>query len=84
MGTAEQRTIIQQYGDCTPAVDGRAVTFGTARRGLGAHSKGPFIATQLNSTRRRVELSCVAINGPLRVKQADVALTAASGSVISA
>jgi len=24
-----------------------------------------FIATQLNSTRRRVELSCVAINGPL-------------------
>jgi len=27
-------------------------------------SKGPFIATQLNSTRRRVELSCVAINGP--------------------
>ena len=23
------------------------------------------IATQLNSTRRRVELSCVAINGPL-------------------
>jgi len=25
---------------------------------------GPFIATQLNSTRRRVELSCVAINGP--------------------
>jgi len=27
--------------------------------------KGPFIATQLNSTRRRVELSCVAINGPL-------------------
>jgi len=28
--------------------------------------KGPFIATQLNSTRprRRVELSCVAINGP--------------------
>ena len=27
--------------------------------------KGPFIATQLNSTRRRVELSCVAINAPL-------------------
>ena len=26
--------------------------------------KGPFIATQLNSTRRRVELSFVAINGP--------------------
>ena len=25
-------------------------------------SKGPFIATQLNSTRRRVELSCVAID----------------------
>jgi len=33
---AEQRTIIQQYGDCTLAVDGRAVTFGTARRGLNA------------------------------------------------
>jgi len=32
--TAEQRAIIQQYGD-TLAVDGRAVTFGTARRGLG-------------------------------------------------
>ena len=29
------------------------------------HNKGAFIATQLNSTRRRVELSCVAINGPL-------------------
>jgi len=29
-------------------------------------TKGPFIATQLNSTRRRVELSCVAINGPLQ------------------
>jgi len=27
-------------------------------------SKGPFIATRLNSTRRRVELSCVALNGP--------------------
>jgi len=27
-------------------------------------AKGPFIATQLNSTGRRVELSCVAINGP--------------------
>jgi len=26
-----------------------------------------FIATQLNSTRRRVELSCVAINGPLAI-----------------
>ena len=25
---------------------------------------GPFIATQLNSTSSRVELSCVAINGP--------------------
>jgi len=30
-----------------------------------AYCKGPFIATQLNSTRRRVELSCVAINGRL-------------------
>ena len=27
-------------------------------------TRGPFRATQLNSTRRRVELSCVAINGP--------------------
>jgi len=27
-------------------------------------AKGPFIAMQLNSARRRVELSCVAINGP--------------------
>ena len=27
-------------------------------------TKGPFIATQLSSTRRRVELSCVATNGP--------------------
>jgi len=25
-------------------------------------TKGPFIATQLNSTRRQVELSCVAID----------------------
>jgi len=31
--TAQQRTIIQQYG--TLAVDGWAVTFSTARRGLG-------------------------------------------------
>jgi len=31
--TAEQRTIIQQYGDGTLAVDGWAVTFGTVRRG---------------------------------------------------
>ena len=29
----------------------------------------PFIVTQLNSTRRRVELSCVAINGPLHLVQ---------------
>ena len=28
-------------------------------------TKGPFIATQLNSIRRRVDLNCVAINGPL-------------------
>ena len=27
-------------------------------------SKGPFIATQLNSTQLDVELSCVAINEP--------------------
>ena len=40
--TAEQRTIIQQYVIGTLAVDGWAVTFGTAMRGLGrcgpAHS----------------------------------------------
>ena len=28
------------------------------------YAKGPFIATQLNSTQLDVELSCVAINGP--------------------
>jgi len=34
--TAEQRIVIQQYGDSyTVAVDGWAVTFGTAREGLG-------------------------------------------------
>ena len=33
--TAAQRTVIQQYGDWYSAVDGWAVTFGTARRGLG-------------------------------------------------
>jgi len=34
--TAQQRTIIQQYGVIgTLAVDGWAATFGTARRGLG-------------------------------------------------
>ena len=40
--TAEQRIVIQLYGDQfgTPAVDGWAVTFGTARRGLG----GPNVA----------------------------------------
>ena len=32
-------------------------------------TKGSFIATQLNSTRRRVELSCVAINGHLVVRR---------------
>ena len=38
--TAEQQTIIQQYSNMvigTLAVDGRAVTFGTARRGLGCY-----------------------------------------------
>ena len=30
--------------------------------------KARFIATLLNSTRHRVELSCVAINGPLKGK----------------
>jgi len=33
--TAEQRTIIHEYEVGTLAVDGWAVTFGTARRGLG-------------------------------------------------
>jgi len=32
--TAEQWTIIQQYSDCTQAVDGWAATFGTATRAL--------------------------------------------------
>jgi len=32
---------------------------------VSSRPTGLFIATQLNSTRRRVELSCVAINGPL-------------------
>ena len=36
--------------------------------GFNVVTKGPFIATQLNSTPRRVELSCVAINGPYSVK----------------
>ena len=31
---------------------------------FGRQCKGPFIATQLNSTQLDVELSCVAINGP--------------------
>ena len=39
--TAEQRTVIQQHGDCTLAVDGWAVTFGTARRGLGGAAARP-------------------------------------------
>ena len=46
-------------------------------------SKGPFIATQLNSTRRRVELSCVAINGPLDDVPFTLATSAASGMSIS-
>ena len=33
--TAEQRTVIQQYGDWYTAVDGWTVTFGTVMRGLG-------------------------------------------------
>jgi len=33
------------------------------------------IATQLNSTRRRVELSCVAINGPLTPLTVDTGQT---------
>jgi len=39
--TAEQRTVIQQCGDGTLAVDGWAVTFDTARRGLGGLGPGP-------------------------------------------
>jgi len=41
--TAEQRTITQQNGDLigTLAVDGWAVTFGTARRGLGGVRSRP-------------------------------------------
>ena len=36
-----------------------------AKGNVDRTSKGPFIATQLNSTQLDVELSCVAINGPL-------------------
>jgi len=44
--TAEQRTIIQQYGDWyTLAVDGWAVTFGTARRGLGGAAAHPVASS---------------------------------------
>ena len=40
-----------------------------ARLSISLLSLRPFyIATQLNSTRRRVELSCVAISGPLQNK----------------
>jgi len=41
----EQRTIIQQYGDGTLAVDGWAVTFGTARRGLGGLRPRPVTSS---------------------------------------
>jgi len=41
--TAEKRTIIQQYGEWyTLAVDGWAVTFGTARMGLGGLGPRPI------------------------------------------
>jgi len=43
-----------------PAVLAFLMTF-TSRR----LTKDPFIATQLNSTSSWVQLSCVAINGPL-------------------
>jgi len=39
--------------------DGNCVAAAVVHRD---NTKGPFIATQLNSTRRRVELSCVAID----------------------
>jgi len=52
--SAEQQTIIHQYGDwyCTLAVDGLAVTFGTARSGLGGcdPAKAPPRCTKCNSS----------------------------------
>jgi len=39
--TAVQRTIIQQYGYRTLAVDGWAITFGAASRGLGGAAARP-------------------------------------------
>jgi len=43
--TAEQRTIIQQYVIGTLAVRGLAVTFGTARRGLGGLRPRPVLSS---------------------------------------
>ena len=39
--TTEQRTITQQHGDCTLAVNGWAVTFGRARKGLQGGLRPP-------------------------------------------
>ena len=36
-------------------------------RGKNGHTKGPFIATQLNSTRRRVELSELSCVGEVSI-----------------
>jgi len=45
MKTAEQWTIIQQYGVGTLAVDGWVVAFGTARRGLGGLWPYPVLSS---------------------------------------
>jgi len=49
--TAEERTVIQQYGDWCTAVDGWAVTFGTARISLGGLRPRPVASSlhQINS-----------------------------------
>ena len=58
------KEIIVVYGSSEHSVWQRILLYAPQVH-LYLELKGPFIATQLNSTRRRVELSCVAINGPL-------------------
>jgi len=54
MGTLKPQSndfIMQRYGDCTLAVDGWAVTFGTARRRMGGLQPRPVppCCTKCNS-----------------------------------
>jgi len=46
--TAQQRTIIHQYGDWYTSLDGRAVTFDTVRRECGP-AQSPHRCTKCNS-----------------------------------